>query len=80
MQLFDECRDGLILSKLINDTISGAIEIRSPEFDLTELISGGLEALGWRISLTVESSWRVDLGVRLEAAWLAGMLPQVRSR
>lgn len=72
-----EARLELPLSQLLTDVLSGAIELRSPDTDLPDLIAGTLQSQGWRVSLTVESGWHVDLTMRLAKARLARMIPQV---
>lgn len=72
-----EARLPLLLSKLINDIQSGAVELRSPQHDLADLIADTLLTQGWKISLTVDPIWQLALALRLTAARLACMLPQV---
>lgn len=75
-----EARLELSLSQLLADVLSGAVELRSPDSDLADLFSGSLQSQGWRLSLTIESGWHLDLTMRLTRARLACMIPQVSCR
>ncbi|KAI0316583.1 hypothetical protein OF83DRAFT_1126127 [Amylostereum chailletii] len=53
----------LSLSTLIQDIVSGTVELRDPEHDLPFLVGGGILAQGFRIRL------RIDFSFRWRTAW-----------
>lgn len=61
----------LSLRKMVDDVLSGRMELRAPQQDLPDLLRNALEVDGWTLGLHIERSWRLDLMGWVIAAQLA---------
>ncbi|EKM55302.1 uncharacterized protein PHACADRAFT_184113 [Phanerochaete carnosa HHB-10118-sp] len=63
------------LSCLLDDVVSGAVELRSAAIDLPPFISGTLSRHGWTVAPRVEVSLRVHVALRIACLRLASWKP-----
>lgn len=59
------------LRKVVDDVLSGRMELRAPQQDLPGLLRNALKVDGWALCLHIERSWRLDLMGWVLAAQLA---------
>ena len=67
----------LSLSHLWNDVLEGRIGFMHPAFNLSDLVEGRRSVRGWKVDITVDSTWILACMLRVSMARLASILPQV---